>query len=44
MEICERLQKLRKLSNYSQEQLANMISVSRQAISKWESGKLYLSK
>ncbi|KOR26309.1 transcriptional regulator [Clostridium sp. L74] len=38
MEICERLQKLRKLSNYSQEQLANMISASRQAISKWESG------
>ncbi|NFV14445.1 helix-turn-helix transcriptional regulator [Clostridium sporogenes] len=40
MVICERLKKLRKTSNYSQEQLANMISVSRQAISKWESGKL----
>ncbi|MGO5065715.1 MULTISPECIES: helix-turn-helix domain-containing protein [unclassified Clostridium] len=39
IEICERLQKFCKLSNYPQEQLANMISVSRQAISKGESGQ-----
>lgn len=39
MEISERLQQLRKLANYSQEQLADMLGVSRQAISKWESGQ-----
>lgn len=39
MEISERLQQLRKDSNYSQEQLADMLGVSRQAISKWESGQ-----
>ncbi|EJE7233483.1 helix-turn-helix transcriptional regulator [Clostridium botulinum] len=39
MEISERLQQLRKLANYSQEQLADMLNVSRQAISKWESGQ-----
>ncbi|KAJ52400.1 transcriptional regulator with XRE-family HTH domain [Clostridium tetanomorphum] len=39
MEISQRLQQLRKLANYSQEQLADMLGVSRQAISKWESGQ-----
>ncbi|WP_027622947.1 helix-turn-helix domain-containing protein [Clostridium lundense] len=39
MEISERLQQLRKLANYSQEQLADTLGVSRQAISKWESGQ-----
>ncbi len=39
MEISERLQQLRKLANYSQEQLADMLGVSRQAISKWESAQ-----
>ncbi|KHO39544.1 helix-turn-helix domain-containing protein [Clostridium tetani] len=39
MEISERLQQLRKLANYSQEQLPDALGVSRQAISKWESGQ-----
>ncbi|WP_315122128.1 helix-turn-helix transcriptional regulator [uncultured Clostridium sp.] len=39
MELSERLQQLRKLANYSQEQLAEMLCISRQAISKWESGQ-----
>lgn len=38
MEISERLQKLRKENNLSQEELANKLELSRQAISKWESG------
>lgn len=37
MQISERLQSLRKLKNYSQEDLAEMLGVSRQAVSKWES-------
>ncbi|MGI6174639.1 MAG: helix-turn-helix domain-containing protein [Christensenellales bacterium] len=36
MNIGERIQQLRKASGLSQEQLAEMIGVSRQAISKWE--------
>lgn len=39
MSIAERLQKLRKQSGYSQEQVAEMLGLSRQAISKWESGQ-----
>ncbi|BCZ46212.1 hypothetical protein psyc5s11_22790 [Clostridium gelidum] len=37
MGISERLQKLRKQGSYSQEQLAEKLGVTRQAISKWES-------
>ena len=36
MEIAERLYSYRKKSNLSQEQLAEKVGVSRQAISKWE--------
>ncbi len=39
MSIAERLQELRKRSGYSQEQVAEMLGLSRQAISKWESGQ-----
>lgn len=37
--INENLLTLRKLHNYSQEQVAEMINVSRQAVAKWESGE-----
>lgn len=36
MDISERLQELRKKEGYSQEQVAEMLGLSRQAISKWE--------
>lgn len=39
MDISQRLQSLRKKSGYSQEQLAEMLGLSRQAVSKWESGQ-----
>ena len=39
MDISERLQDLRKKEGYSQEQVAEMLGLSRQAISKWESGQ-----
>lgn len=38
MKLSEKLYSLRKKSGLSQEQLAEELSVSRQAISKWESG------
>lgn len=38
MDIAERLQELRKKAGYSQEQVAELLGISRQAISKWESG------
>ncbi len=38
MAISEKLYALRKKSGMSQEQLAEKLNVSRQAISKWESG------
>lgn len=41
MEFGEKLQNLRKASNLSQEQLADMLGVSRQSVSKWESGVTY---
>lgn len=41
MNFKEKLQKIRKEKGYSQEQLADMIGVSRQAVSKWESGLSY---
>ena len=39
MALSEKLYTLRKKSGLSQEQLAERLSVSRQAISKWESGQ-----
>lgn len=38
MKLADKLAKLRKDSNYTQEQLADILGVSRQSISKWESG------
>ncbi len=39
MTFPDRLRELRTASNFSQEQLAVQLSVSRQAVAKWESGK-----
>lgn len=39
MTLGERIQKLRKYNNHSQEQLAEALGISRQAISKWESNQ-----
>ena len=39
MTISERLYNLRKEKNISQEELANELGVSRQTISKWETGE-----
>lgn len=41
MGFSENLQNLRKIKNMSQEQLAEKLDVSRQAVSKWESGNGY---
>ena len=41
MTLGEKLSKLRKENNYTQEQLADVFGVSRQAISKWESNITY---
>ncbi len=41
MTLGNKLAKLRKENNYTQEQLANVLGVSRQAISKWESDATY---
>ena len=41
MTLGEKLSKLRKENNYTQEQLADVLEVSRQAISKWESNITY---
>ena len=38
MNLDERIQSLRKRSGLSQEQLAEAIGVSRQAVSRWETG------
>lgn len=40
MSFSEKVQRLRKLNNLSQEQLAEKLNVSRQAISKWEMGAM----
>ena len=40
-DTCEKLSKLRKEYNYTQEQLADILGVSRQSISKWESDIAY---
>lgn len=41
MTLGEKLTKLRKNSNYTQEQLADLLDVSRQSVSKWESDIAY---
>ena len=41
MKFCDKLQKIRKENNVTQEQLADKLDVSRQAVSKWESGTAY---
>jgi len=41
MSLSENLQNLRKINKMSQEELAEKLSVSRQAVSKWESGNGY---
>lgn len=38
MNISDRIQNLRNTKGISQEQLADVLGVSRQAVSKWESG------
>ena len=39
MDLAERLQALRKKAGYSQEQLADLLGISRQAVSKWEASQ-----
>lgn len=39
MSLADKLQQLRKQKNISQEELAQMLEVSRQSVSKWESGQ-----
>ena len=41
MRFCEKLAVKRKQNNLSQEQFADTLGVSRQAVSKWESGTSY---
>ena len=41
MTLGEKLAKLRRDNNYTQEQLAQILGVSRQAVSKWESDAAY---
>ncbi|MBR3133961.1 MAG: helix-turn-helix domain-containing protein [Clostridia bacterium] len=41
MKFCENLYALRKNMNISQEQLAELVDVSRQSVSKWELGESY---
>ncbi len=43
MEFHEKLQELRKQKNLTQEELSEMLFVSRNAVSKWESGRGYPS-
>ena len=41
MKFCDKLQKIRRENNVTQEQLAEKLGVSRQAVSKWESDQAY---
>lgn len=41
MNLADNLKRIRKEHNLSQEQLADKLNVSRQAVSKWESGQAY---
>ena len=43
MEFCEKLRELRKIRGLTQEELAEILYVSRTAVSKWESGRGYPS-
>ena len=38
MDLAKKLYELRKQNNMTQEQLAEKLNVSRQSVSKWESG------
>ncbi len=38
MILAEKVQALRKKNNWSQEELAEQLNISRQSVSKWESG------
>ena len=38
MKLANKIERLRKIRGWSQEELANKIGVSRQAVFKWESG------
>ncbi|MGX0062798.1 transcriptional regulator with XRE-family HTH domain [Staphylococcus hominis] len=42
MELANVIKKYRKLNNWSQDELANILNVSRQSVSKWESAKIIL--
>ena len=39
MELCDRIAVIRKAMGLTQEQLGELVGVSRQAVSKWESGQ-----
>lgn len=39
MNLADRIQELRKKNGFSQEEFASVLGVSRQAVSKWESGQ-----
>lgn len=41
MAFCDNLQYLRKLGKITQEELAEKLGVSRQSVSKWETGEAY---
>lgn len=41
MDIGKRIREYRKIYNFSQEQLADKIFVSRQTVSNWENNKTY---
>ena len=41
MNLSDNLKRIRKENNLSQEQLADKLGVSRQSVSKWESGQAY---
>ena len=41
MTLGEKIAKQRKENNYTQEQLADLLGVSRQSVSKWESDLAY---
>ena len=41
MSVGKRIKELRKKVGYSQEELAEKLSVSRQAVAKWKSGQVY---